>query len=380
MKVSAVSDGFSIDSTSHHGGRVPRKLASQLMETVWQECNINRAQNKYESSLTVYHFTLFLYLAIGSYMFYCLSVFWFHFCRRKFSAVTNGVCDEEIEKAAAWNFVEPYQRIQCSCSRYATNVWLSHAVKHLVIQNVIGINVPSFSFHWFSRHKNIRQRTSSTPGLPPSTGQVSQPPSKPKGVDKLEKAEKQQKRPLTPFHHRSPEDPSLETEGAGQRLVLPGQEDSHYPSLHHADVKAQTLHTSAGDLIGSPQPPPLSPHPTVQEEEATRQLKSSSTPHHQHWYTHPAEPRLLPQKSLDDSSLDLAMLDCPPSFPDSLEPTVYVGSAINPDEDTTHNPWRYFRLPGRKNANVQPPSLPVDKLRQDSSGCGGLDNIISVTE
>lgn len=41
------SDVFSVDRTSHHGGKVPRQLASQVVECVWQECNINRAQNKW---------------------------------------------------------------------------------------------------------------------------------------------------------------------------------------------------------------------------------------------------------------------------------------------------------------------------------------------
>lgn len=46
-KISLAADGFSMDSTSHHGGKVPRKLASDLLEAVWQECSVNRAQ-KYD--------------------------------------------------------------------------------------------------------------------------------------------------------------------------------------------------------------------------------------------------------------------------------------------------------------------------------------------
>lgn len=55
-KISSAADGFSMDSTSHHGGKVPRKLASHLLEAVWQECNVNRAQK--------YGFRLFIYLLI----------------------------------------------------------------------------------------------------------------------------------------------------------------------------------------------------------------------------------------------------------------------------------------------------------------------------
>lgn len=48
VKLSAMSGAFNVDSSSHHGGKIPRRLASQMVERVWQECNINRAQNKYE--------------------------------------------------------------------------------------------------------------------------------------------------------------------------------------------------------------------------------------------------------------------------------------------------------------------------------------------
>lgn len=46
MRLPMAMDRFSVDSTSHHGGKIPRRMASQVVETVWQECNINRAQNK----------------------------------------------------------------------------------------------------------------------------------------------------------------------------------------------------------------------------------------------------------------------------------------------------------------------------------------------
>ncbi|CDQ92951.1 unnamed protein product [Oncorhynchus mykiss] len=83
VKMSSAVDGFSVDSTSHHEGKIPRRLASQVVERVWQECNINRAQNK-----------------------------------RKFSATANGTCEEELmEKVGTWDFVESAQRSHCNCSR-----------------------------------------------------------------------------------------------------------------------------------------------------------------------------------------------------------------------------------------------------------------------
>lgn len=83
----------------------------------------------------------------------------------------------------------------------------------------------------------------------------------------------------------------------------------------------------------------------------------------------------MPSKSPDRASFDPLTSEYVTAYPDSLEPTVYVGSAISPNEDTSHNPWRYFRLPGKRNMDLQPPPLPVDKLKQDS-----LDNAVSVTE
>ena len=39
--------------------------------------------------------------------------------RRKYSATSNGLCDEETaDKVASWDFVEATQRTNCNCSRY----------------------------------------------------------------------------------------------------------------------------------------------------------------------------------------------------------------------------------------------------------------------
>lgn len=57
-----------------------------------------------------------------------------------------------------------------------------------------------------------------------------------------------------------------------------------------------------------------------------------------------------------------------------------MGSAINPNEDSTHNPWKYFKLPKKKSSNFMIPQLPVDKVRDDSGGGGGAESVVSVTE
>lgn len=201
----------------------------------------------------------------------------------------------------------------------------------------------------------------------------------------MEKGEKQQKRPQTPFHHRSSVNEEQALEPQTQRLCLRTQDEGSFPSLHHVDTapsKAPTLHThgSTADLAGSPQPPPLSPHPCDRVEGESGAAKSSSTPIHRHYYPPSVEPCLLPQKtSSEEPHLEPVPLPFPPAYPETLEPTVYVGSAINPNDDCTHNPWKYFSLPRKKASDFLTPQLPVDKIRDDSGG-GGFETVVSVTE
>lgn len=200
-------------------------------------------------------------------------------------------------------------------------------------------------------------------------------------VEKLEKGDKQQKRPQTPFHHRSSlcEELNLEQGDNVHRLCLQGHEESRYPNLHHSDVtssKTPMLHGSTDEMASSPQPPPLSPHPCEHGDEATSGLKSS--PLHQHFYPPSSEPCLLPQKPPDDSQLDPLRPPYLPVCPESLEPTVYVGSAINPNQDTTHNPWKYFKVPGGRNADFRTPHLPVVTHFED--GNRDQDGVVSITE
>lgn len=51
LKLSSASDGYSSSNTLH-GGKIPHRLASQMVETVWQEYNINRTGHKYVRGLT----------------------------------------------------------------------------------------------------------------------------------------------------------------------------------------------------------------------------------------------------------------------------------------------------------------------------------------
>uniref|UniRef100_A0A671RSB1 Mediator of RNA polymerase II transcription subunit 13 n=1 Tax=Sinocyclocheilus anshuiensis TaxID=1608454 RepID=A0A671RSB1_9TELE len=224
-------------------------------------------------------------------------------CRRKFSATaSNGTSEEEtLMKVGTWDFVDSTQRSSCKCSR----------------------------------HKTLKQRASSTPGQPPTAGQTQQPPIKHKAGEKSEKGDKQQKRPQTPFHHRNSvcEDVSMETDAsAGQRLALRGQEGGRFPGGGGATVG----NSGPTEMVGSPQPPPLSPHPCERGEEASDAIKNPSTPHSQHFYPPSAEPCLLPQKGPDDARLEPLTQPFPPAYPEALEPTPYISAAVNLDDDGNH--------------------------------------------
>lgn len=74
-------------------------------------------------------------------------------------------------------------------------------------------------------------------------------------------------------------------------------------------------------------------------------------------------------------------LPFPSTYNETLEPTIFVGSAISPSDDSTHNPWKYFLLPQKKPSNFLTPQLPLDKMREDSAGGGGSESgVVSVTE
>ena len=140
-----------------------------------------------------------------------------------------------------------------------------------------------------SRHKSVKQRGGCTAGQPPSAGQPPQPPAKHKvGGDKAEKGDKQQKRPQTPFHHRSPacrdDAAAMETE-AGQRMSMRGQDAARFPGMRASDAAAKPpqLHGGGGggggssELPGSsPQPPPLSPHPCEGDRKSVCRERVSS--------------------------------------------------------------------------------------------------------
>lgn len=244
------------------------------------------------------------------------------------------------------------------------------------------------------RHKTVKQRTGNTPQaqLP---GQSLQPPSKHKaGGDKPEKGDKQQKRPQTPFHHRSltSDDASIENEATGQRLGIRNQEGGRFQNMRPADVstiqktsqlQSGGINTGPSEQANSPQPPPLSPHPCEQSEESGEGMKNPSTPNSQHFYQPPPEPCLVGGKVGSEEAGGPEGLNQhfhhhvhSTAYLEPPEPTVYVGSAVNLEVDSSHAPWRFFNLPRKKDAEL-PTYLP-DKLRDEAST--SQDSLVSVTE
>lgn len=250
------------------------------------------------------------------------------------------------------------------------------------------------------RYKSVKQRTGGAPGQAQSAGQSSQPPSKHKaGGEKPEKGDKQQKRPQTPFHHRSltSDDASIETEAAaGQRLAIRGQDGGRFASIRSADVstiqKAPQLHsgvvgTGSSEQANSPQPPPLSPHPCERNEESGEGMKNPSTPNSQHFYQPPPEPCLVGAKGGEEPGGPEGLNQHfhshhsnpgSSTYSDPPEPTVYVGVAVNLEEDSSHAPWRLFNLPRRKEAELPTLLLPGDKQRDEA--LASQDSLVSVTE
>uniref|UniRef100_A0A803SQQ4 Mediator of RNA polymerase II transcription subunit 13 n=1 Tax=Anolis carolinensis TaxID=28377 RepID=A0A803SQQ4_ANOCA len=309
-ELSSVSDAFSSDSTSHHGGRIPRKLANQVVDRVWQECNMNRALTK------------------------------------KYSATSNGLCEEEtVDKIAFWDFVEATQRTNCICSR----------------------------------HKNLKPRLAIQQGTVPPVGQQQQAVAKHKANEKPEKGDKPQKRPLTPFHHRVSisDDVAMEADSASQRLVITASDSQvRFSNLRTSDV-AKTPQMHGTEMATSPQPPPLSPHPCdVADEGAT---KTPSTPQNQHFYHMPTPDPLVPPKAMEDRIEGLSQT-FPAPFPEVIEPTMYVGTAVNLEEEDTDSTWKFYKVPKRKDMDFLPPQLPSEKFRDDPMGSAGLDAVSSATE
>lgn len=204
------------------------------------------------------------------------------------------------------------------------------------------------------------------------------PPAAPKhkANEKPEKGDKPQKRPLTPFHHRVSvsDEVALEADSASQRLVITASDSQvRFANLRAGEV-AKTPQMHGAEMANSPQPPPLSPHPCdVAEEGAT---KTPSTPQSQHFYQMPTPDPLVPSKTMEDRMEGLSQT-FPPPFPEAMEPTMYVGTAVNAEEEAADVTWKYYKVPKKKDTDFLPPQLPSEKFRDDLAG---TDAVPSATE
>lgn len=185
----------------------------------------------------------------------------------------------------------------------------------------------------------------------------------------------------------------METDAAvGQRLSIRGQDGGRFRSTDVAAIsKAPQLHSGAissgpSEQPNSPQPPPLSPHPCERSEESGEGVKNPSTPNNQHFYPLPSEPCLVGVKGGSEEPGGSECLNqhfhphphsATSAYPEPLEPTVYVGTAVHQEDDGSLTPWRLYNLPRRKDAELPTPLLPGDKLRDEAFAA---QDLVSVTE
>lgn len=229
------------------------------------------------------------------------------------------------------------------------------------------------------RHKNLKPRNAVQQGPVPPVGQQQQAAPKHKANEKQEKGDKPQKRPLTPFHHRVSigDDVAIEADSANQRLVIATSDNQvRFSNLRTNDI-AKTPQMHGTEMANSPQPPPLSPHPCdVADEGAT---KTPSTPQSHHFYQMPTPDPLVPSKTMEDR-IDGLSQTFPAQFPEVIEPTMYVGTAVNSEEEEADSTWKYYKVPKKKDVDFLPPQLPSEKTREDPMGYAGQDNLPSATE
>uniref|UniRef100_A0A147A2N0 Mediator of RNA polymerase II transcription subunit 13 n=1 Tax=Fundulus heteroclitus TaxID=8078 RepID=A0A147A2N0_FUNHE len=276
------SMGITTFSPKHSG----KKLTCQVVQRAWRECYLNQ-------------------------------------CQRVPNQLTDAMQRNEVPNGVAtWNFNDLGARAPCSCSR-------------LKQQKPNVSTTPT---------ANIQPCPSSSLSSGPSLYPTSLP--KHKTSDKMEKADKQSKRPaVIPFHHRASvtEETPLEQDSPGGpqlgslvALEPPMEPLSSLPSCKCSkslsnDRKApeSLLHSSM-----SPLPPTLSPHPRIQDPEVL------------------------------DASID--MLACPNGASGlgviTSETAVYTAQLRQREGGSGW--WRGFRTPRTDKSDFRPPELPAEKLEQ----------------
>lgn len=97
----------------------------------WRQCGRNAMSTVLRTSMTLIFSVLVFLLENQVHASSCMLVNFFY--RRKFSAIASGVCEEEMDKAGVWDFVERYQRMQCNCSRYREHICFSKNYRNYLI-------------------------------------------------------------------------------------------------------------------------------------------------------------------------------------------------------------------------------------------------------
>lgn len=184
---------------------------------------------------------------------------------------------------------------------------------------------------------------------------------------------------MTPFHHQVSisDDLGMDTDSASQRLVISAPDSQvRFSNIRTNDV-AKTPQMHGTEMANSPQPPPLSPHPCDVVDEGV--IKTPSTPQSQHFYQMPTPDPLVATKPMEDR-IDSLSQSFPPQFQEAVQPTVYVGIAVNLEEDEANVAWKYYKVPKKKDVEFLPPQLPNDKFKDDPVGPFGQESVTSVTE
>ncbi|XP_007423606.2 mediator of RNA polymerase II transcription subunit 13-like [Python bivittatus] len=300
---SAAPDGMVTMQSPKKSGKIPPKFQNCMVHRVWKECILNRTQSK-----------------------------------RNPVPATNVEEDAPIN-CVSWDFVDPAQRVPCSCSRH----------KLLKQRCAVGSSrPPTLSQPGFG------VGTSSSSTLPP-------PASKHKTTERQEKLEKVQKRSLLPFHHRPSvtEELCMEQDPSGQKLALAGMEPAleaasgrKYEKQLSLPPRHPSKQTNSNPMDSprspiSPLPPTLSPQPRGQEADS---LDPPSDPVNPALYSNGLE--LQPMASTEDRTVLVGQRL--PLMAEVSETALYCGVVHNQESS---NKWQGYSLPLHSDLEFRPPEL-----------------------
>ncbi|XP_072004219.1 mediator of RNA polymerase II transcription subunit 13-like [Engystomops pustulosus] len=297
------STGDGISHSRHspkRGGRSYLKLRSHMAQRAWRECILNRSPSK--------------------------------------TNVPNQQEEEVMVNRTPWDFVDPAQRVNCSCSRHK-------------LSKLRGAQSAT-------RPPSVSQ--ASVGGNPSSSNSTLQPSasSKHKPNERQEKADKLQKKATTPFHHRpSPtqsEQCMTQEQSVQQRQ---GTEPSSGSTTTTTNRQFSTM-APAGELDqllpvppadsphspASPMPPTLSPQPPQQEVDIPDQEVSVSNLY----------PNGLEMQPLDDRTIMAAGLGLP-LMTEMSETSLYC-AGLPQNQDVEDN-WLGYKLPTVDSQDFRPPEI-----------------------